>query len=41
MKLVFNEERSVKITDLYAHSPVSEKWAGMPVDLVLCYTQKK
>ena len=41
LKLVFNETRSVKITDLYAHSLVTDKWAGLPVDLVLCYTEKK
>ena len=41
LKLVLSEEHSVTITDLYAHSLVSDKWAGMPVDLVLCYTQKK
>ena len=40
LKLVLSEERSVKITDLYAHSLVSDKWAGLPVDLVLCFTQK-
>ena len=41
MKLQISEEKRVTITDVYAHSLVSEKWAGMPVDLVLCYTQKK
>ena len=40
LKLVLSAEKSVKITDLYAHALVSDKWAGMPVDLVLCYTQK-
>ena len=41
IKLRLGEERFVKITDVYAHSLVSSQWAGMPVDLVLCYTQKK
>ena len=41
LKLVISEERSVTITDLYAHSLVSDKWAGFPADLVLCYTQKQ
>ena len=41
LKLVISEEKHVTITDLYAHSLVSDKWAGMPADLVLCFTQKK
>jgi len=38
--LDINSETRVRATDLYAHSLVSDKWAGMPVDVVLCYIQK-
>jgi len=38
--LELNSESRVRATDLYAHSLVSEKWAGLPADVVLCYTQK-
>ena len=31
----------VKAEDLYAHSLVSSMWAGLPVDIVLCYKHKK
>lgn len=36
-----NEHTRVKATDLYAHSLVTSLWAGLPVDLVLCFTQKQ
>lgn len=39
--LELNSESRVRATDLYAHSLVSEKWAGLPVDVVLCYIQKR
>ena len=35
-----NAETRVRASDLYAHSLVSDKWAGFPADVVLCYTQK-
>lgn len=35
-----NETTRIRATDLYAHSLVSSMWAGLPVDFVLCYTQK-
>ena len=35
-----NDETRVRASDLYAHSLVSDKWAGFPADVVLCYTQK-
>lgn len=41
IKLALSEEKHVQITDIYAHSLVSDQWAGLPVDLVLCYTDKK
>ena len=34
------EGNIVRATDLYAHSLVTDLWAGLPVDFVLCYTQK-
>ena len=39
--LALSDERRVQITDLYAHSLISEKWAGMPVDFVLCFNLAK
>lgn len=35
-----NENTRVRATDLYAHSLVTSFWAGLPVDFVLCYSQK-
>lgn len=35
-----NEKTRVRATDLYAHSLVTSFWAGLPVDFVLCYSQK-
>ena len=35
-----NDETRVVATDLYAHSLVTSMWAGLPVDFVLCYSQK-
>ena len=36
-----DQETTVQATDLYAHSLVSDAWAGMPADFVLCYNQEK
>lgn len=36
-----DHETTVQATDLYAHSLVSDAWAGMPADFVLCYNQEK
>ena len=37
----FGDDKCVRAQDLYAHSLVSSMWAGLPVDIVLCYTQEK
>lgn len=34
------EGKRVRITELFAHSMVSELWAGLPFDFNLCYTQE-
>ncbi len=36
-----NEETRIEATDLYAHSLVTSMWAGLPLDVVLCFTQEQ
>ena len=41
LMIQINEKTRIEATDLFAHSLVTSMWAGLPLDVVLCYVQEK
>lgn len=41
IEIQLDAETRVKATELYAHALVTDIWAGMPADFVLCFAQTK